>query len=137
MPSPAEHQFCRQAAALARGCGLLVHWCQDSRKCHGTPGFPDLTIAGPGGLIFAECKMPDSETSPYQDLWGHTIYTAAGGGGRRRLMYRIWFPLDLENGTIATELDELCSGAMLNSMTGPAFGPAPPVNWRPAPKIGG
>lgn len=108
MPSTAEREFCEKAAARARGRGLLVHWCTDSRKCHGTPGFPDLTIAGPGGLIFAECKMPGSDTSAWQDLWGHTLYTAARGT-RRRLAYRVWFPADLDNGAIDQDLEELCS----------------------------
>jgi hypothetical protein len=113
MPSPAELEarFCRDVAALAQRRGLLVHWCIDSRKCVGDRGFPDLTIAGPHGVIFAECKMPDSETSANQDLWGHTIYRASSGM-RRRLAYRIWFPQDLGNGTIDQELKELCSSAM-------------------------
>lgn len=95
----AEHEFCAQVVGLAEGLGALVHWCPDSRKCLGTKGFPDLVIAGPRGIIPAECKMPGEETTAEQDRWGWTLHTLSlclPSG----LWYCIWFPVDLENGTI-------------------------------------
>lgn len=102
-----EADFCAAVMAVARGMGLLVHWCSDSRKCYGDKGFPDLVIAGPRGLIFAECKMPSADTTAEQDRWIWTI-GEAGGRGRDSIV-RIWFPSHLENGTIERELQELCA----------------------------
>jgi hypothetical protein len=98
--SRSEHEFCAQVVALARGLGLLAHWCRDSRKCAGDPGFPDLTIAGPGGVLFGECKMPGGETSPAQDHWIWTLWKT----GATVMMFR---PVALENGVIERTLEQL------------------------------
>ena len=105
--SESEAKFCLDVMALAQRMNLLAHWCPDSRKCYGDKGFPDLVIAGPRGLIFAECKMPSADTTAEQDRWIWTI-GEAGGRGRDSIV-RIWFPSHLENGTIERELQELCA----------------------------
>lgn len=105
MASSAEADFCGEVMGLAQRMSLLVHWCSDSRKCYGDKGFPDLVIAGPKGLLFAECKMPNADTSAEQDRW---IWTIGEAGGRARdSIVRIWFPVHLENGTIERELEPL------------------------------
>lgn len=95
-----EAQLTRRIADLAQGQGLLAHWCRDSRKCYGHKGFPDLVIAGRRGVIFAEIKMLDAETSAAQDWWAYTL-------DRGRVRWILWRPADLEDGTIERELREL------------------------------
>jgi hypothetical protein len=92
-----EAEFTRDVCGLADSLGLLWHHCPDSRRCKGNRGFPDLVVAGPGGLLLAELKMPGGETSAEQDLWGWTIYQAFS-------TIRLWTPAGLENGVIEREL---------------------------------
>jgi hypothetical protein len=105
-----EGMFTVRVLALARRLGLLAHWCRDSRRCEGQPGFPDLVIAGDRGVIFAELKMPGQDTTAEQDLWGWRlinawqVYALAGCPPRP---WRIWTPADLADGTIETVLGEL------------------------------
>lgn len=68
-----EAEFQRQAEAECRRLGLLWHHCRDARHCSGPQGLPDLLALGPRGLILAELKGPDGETSAAQDRW---IWTA-------------------------------------------------------------
>lgn len=100
-----EAELTRDIMALADSLGLLWHHCPDSRRCKGNRGFPDLVIAGPGGIIFAEVKGPDGETSAEQDLWGWTI------SDRKPARWRLWRPADLEDGTIERELRQLASSS--------------------------
>ena len=97
-----EAIFTEAVLAMARDRGLLVHHCPDSRRCTGQKGFPDLVIAGPGGILFAELKSEDGETSADQDLWGWTLSRGLG-----RLAHTILRPGDLRNGRIARELNRL------------------------------
>lgn len=79
--------------------GLLWHHCRDSRKCAGKGGFPDLIIVGIGGVIFAELKGADGDTSAYQDRW--LWYLA------RTQNVAVWRPEDLGSGVIRTALERL------------------------------
>jgi len=58
-----------------------------------TKGFPDLVIVGEHGVIFAELKSDDGETSAEQDLW---IWTLAAAG----FPCQLWRPEDLDSGEI-------------------------------------
>lgn len=108
MASSAEADFCGEVMGLAQRMGLLVHWCPDSRKCYGQKGFPDLTIVGPGGILFAECKMPDGQTTAEQDRWGWMLsQDRRRYRNREDIRYELWFPVHLENGTIEKVLDKL------------------------------
>ena len=51
-----EEEFQKQAEAECDRLGLLWHHCAQPRRCRGPIGFPDLVIAGPGGLLLAELK---------------------------------------------------------------------------------
>lgn len=62
----------------------------------GPKGYPDFTIAGPGGVLFRECKAA-SRRSLAQIAWGSAL--AAGGAD-----YAIWRPEDWESGRIEAEL---------------------------------
>jgi hypothetical protein len=54
--------------------GLLAHHDPDARKSKGSPGFPDLVIAGVKGLMFIEMKLDSfSKVSSMQTTWRHTL----------------------------------------------------------------
>lgn len=73
----------------------------DARQLYGTKGFPDFIIAGPGGILFRECKPHRmSHLKPHQTSWRYTL--AATGAD-----YAIWCQEDLDNGTIERELVKL------------------------------
>lgn len=88
-----EREFSYLVLALAERVGVLAHWCADSRRCVGDRGFPDLTIVGSHGVIFAELKTDRGMTSAEQDLW---IWTADRAGIRAV----VWRPDHLIDGTI-------------------------------------
>jgi hypothetical protein len=77
----------------------------------GPKGYPDFTIAGPGGVIFRECKAA-SRRSLAQIGWGRAL--AAAGAD-----YAIWRPEDLESGRIEAELQALAGQAPGDSSTRP------------------
>lgn len=63
----------------------------------GDPGFPDLVIVGPYGLIFRELKSKIGRLSTDQNQWILDL-KAAGQN------VAIWRPEDLTNGTIMRQL---------------------------------
>lgn len=71
-----EKQLTRAVLAMAASAGVLAHHCRDSRHCDGPPGFPDLLLLGGGGLVLAELKSDDGQTSAGQDLWAWTAHQA-------------------------------------------------------------
>jgi hypothetical protein len=88
---------------------LLWHHCRDSRQCDGQRGFPDLVIIGYDGVIFAELKAADGDTSAEQDLFGYTIESAerqcSPACNNRVQMWQVWRPDHLDGGVIADQLD--------------------------------
>jgi hypothetical protein len=82
--------------------GLLAHWNPDSRRVRGRKGFPDLVIAGVGGVLFAEVKTGGGETSPDQDLWRWTLHEA----DQRHV---IWRASDWEAGSVRRTLEVLAA----------------------------
>lgn len=82
--------------------GLLVHHCHDSRRCEGTPGLPDLIVASAKGVLFAELKGRDGETSADQDLW---LYNLHKGG----VPYVVWRPQDWDSGAVQARLEAMAA----------------------------
>lgn len=80
---------------LARTFGWHVAHFRPARTQHGwrTPvaadgkGWPDLTLATPGHLLFREIKGQRETVSPEQRRWGHWL-TEAGAD------WAIWRPSD-------------------------------------------
>jgi hypothetical protein len=95
-----EEEFTGSVVARIDRLGLMYHHCRDSRKCAGRRGFPDLVSAGRRGVLFAELKMPDGETSAEQDLWAWTLRKAGQA-------WVLWEPADLDNGVIDGALVQL------------------------------
>lgn len=67
----------------------------DSRRSE--PGYPDLTIVGPGGVMFRELKTQTGRVRPDQTRWLAAL-VAAGANAR------IWRPSDWMQGVITAEL---------------------------------
>jgi hypothetical protein len=96
-----EKELQRRVEAQCSRRGLLWHHCRDPRlSCRGSRGFPDLVIAGPGGVIFTELKADDGDTSAGQDAW---IWTLTASGAIAVVMR----PADLATGRITERLEEI------------------------------
>lgn len=68
---------------LARTHRLQAFHCYDSRKSTG-PGFPDLVLCGPGGVVFAELKNDVLAPTPEQMTWLGTLVE----GGAEAYLWR-------------------------------------------------
>lgn len=76
-PAMSEADLQTQVIQTALWHRLLVHHCRpgmtrDGRwatQISGTPGFPDLVIAGPGGVAFVELKSGKGRLSADQKQW--------------------------------------------------------------------
>lgn len=64
--------------------GLIAYHTRDSRGSWSN-GFPDLIIAGPGGVIFREVKSMRGRLTESQWTWGHRLLKAGAN-------YDIWRP---------------------------------------------
>lgn len=62
-----EAQFQRRVCDLCDWLGLRWHHETDSRRSK--PGFPDLVICGPHGVIYAELKGPQTRVTAEQQAW--------------------------------------------------------------------
>jgi hypothetical protein len=60
-------------------------------------GYPDLTIVGPGGMLFRELKSARGFLAPEQKAWLACLVAAGADAG-------VWRPQDLESGCIEMEL---------------------------------
>ena len=88
----------RQLAALL---GVRCYSVRNSRAGVVTSrGYPDLTLAGPGGVAFRELKNHVGVPTPEQLEWGRVL-TEAGAD------WKIWRPDDLQDGVIETELRQI------------------------------
>lgn len=101
-PKMSERDLYYEVTRICDQLELLWHHCADSRHCMGTPGLPDLIIAGPRGVIYAELKSADGETDADQDKWIWTLRRSTFPYPLMR-MY-IWTPADLESGEIRAQL---------------------------------
>ena len=87
-------------AVFEQACslGLLAYHTHDSRRS--LPGFPDLVIVGPGGVLWRELKDQTRDLTREQRRW-RTALQATGQD------WALWRPLDLLSGQIHTELSAL------------------------------
>ena len=96
----------RRCAELGlHALGLTTHKIPGGRATGpGPAGYPDWTIAGPGGILFREAKSSDGRRSMAQVRWGNTLARAGGN-------YAIWRPDDWESGRIDAELRAIAQAA--------------------------
>lgn len=97
-----ERALLLEVQAECERLGLLHHHCRDSRRCEGFRGLPDLIIAGPGGLAFAELKDEDGETSADQDRWLYALHLAG-------VPWFVWRPENWDSGVIRARLKTLAA----------------------------
>ena len=95
-----ERDLLLKVQAECEALGLQHHHCHDSRRCEGPRGLPDLVIAGPGGILFAELKDSDGDTSADQDRWLYMLH-------RAEVPYAVWRPGDFDAGTVRAVLKAL------------------------------
>jgi hypothetical protein len=62
-----EAEFQKKITQLCDFLRLTWHHETDSRRSK--KGFPDLVIAGPNGVIFAELKTDTGRVTPEQNRW--------------------------------------------------------------------
>lgn len=99
MISVGEAELLQEVLRLAELHGLMSFHVYDSRKATGT-GYPDLTLVGHQGVIWAELKDQYGTLSTEQVSWRYSLIAA----GQRCL---VWRPSDLESGKIESELSAL------------------------------
>lgn len=80
-----EADFQRKITDLCDWLGLKWHHETDSRKSK--KGFPDLVIAGEGGVIFAELKSKRGKLTDSQGEWLGTLLAAGATA-------YVWYPQD-------------------------------------------
>ncbi|MGZ4587102.1 MAG: VRR-NUC domain-containing protein, partial [Mycobacteriaceae bacterium] len=102
MTSPiSEAQLQRACIDLIQWLGLAYFHDNDSRR--NRRGFPDLVIAGRGGVAYRELKTATGRLRPEQMDWITTL-TLAGAD------VAVWRPCDLKSGRIEKELKQLTKG---------------------------
>lgn len=94
-----EPQLQSSILDLCRHHRLLAFHIRDSRRNIGV-GFPDLCIAGVGGVIFRELKNDTLQPTPEQMTW---LGTLAEGGADAAL----WRPAQWDDGTVRDTLARL------------------------------
>src|SRR6266704_1815987 len=62
-----EKELDKHVRKLCHDLGLAAYHTLDSRGS--SAGFPDWTVAGPGGVLFAECKSARGTLRPEQCDW--------------------------------------------------------------------
>jgi hypothetical protein len=85
-------------ARIRRFCddlGLLRYHTHDARRS--PRGYPDLTICGPGGVLFRELKTQRGKVTAEQREWLDALTAAGADAG-------VWRPIHLVTGQVAREL---------------------------------
>lgn len=104
-----ENELLRSVLDMARLFGLMTAHFRTAQARSGNfvtavqgdgKGYPDLTIAGPGGVLFRELKSARGVLSPEQKRWRDRL--AASGAD-----FAVWQPADLHSGRIEQELRAL------------------------------
>jgi hypothetical protein len=73
-------------------------------------GYPDLTLAGEGGVLFRELKSAKGPVKPEQKAWLAALSTAGADAG-------VWRPADLLSGRIEAELRAIRSRRQVPAQT--------------------
>jgi len=86
-----EKELQSQVVRMARAFGWMAFHPWDSRRSEW--GFPDLTLARRGVVLFAELKSATGRLTPAQEAWAAELPN-----------WHLWRPDDLLDGTIEKEL---------------------------------
>jgi hypothetical protein len=94
-----EDQLLDHIADLCHDLAIMLFHTHDSRRDLGA-GFPDLVLAGPGGVLFRELKNDHGQLRPEQQRWRYRLL--AGGTD-----YGVWRPDQWRSGFIEKELNAI------------------------------
>lgn len=97
-----EDDLMGHIATLCKDLGLLAYHTHNSRRSKA--GYPDWTIAAPGGVLFRECKDEKRKPTAEQSTWLATLQAAGYDAD-------LWRPRDLVSGRIGQELVALARKA--------------------------
>lgn len=108
MTTLSENDLLTAVLDLCALYGVRVAHFRPARTAYGwrTPvsgdgkGFPDLVLAGAGGVAFRELKGPRGRMRPDQTEWQHTLLRAEAD-------VDVWTPKQLHDGTITRELQAI------------------------------
>jgi len=89
MPEMREKQFQSTVLQLAKLCGWEAYHTYDSRRSQ--PGFPDLVLAKPKVLLFAELKVDSNKLTLAQRKWA-TLLGDLQNEQVNPVYYRLWMP---------------------------------------------
>jgi hypothetical protein len=117
-----EDDLLKAVLKLARLLGVMAAHFRPAQTQRGNwvtavqgdgKGYPDLTLAGPGGVLFRELKSEKGPTSPEQKAW-------IGSLGEAGADVAVWRPADLRSGRIEREL-RLIGGQVAVAKSKPAW----------------
>lgn len=94
-PRMTEAQLQQAITDLCRYLALYVYHTHDSRRS--ARGFPDLVIAGPGGIAYRELKSDTGALTVDQRAWGRVLADAGGN-------WSVWRPGEWHSGRVPREL---------------------------------
>ena len=93
----------------AHHCGLYVAHFRPMKDARGRwrtavaadgAGYPDLTIVGPGGVLYREMKGATERSLPEQLVWADRLLAAGAD-------FAVWRPRDWDSGAIQAQLQML------------------------------
>ncbi|MBT9148434.1 MAG: hypothetical protein DDT32_02208 [Syntrophomonadaceae bacterium] len=92
-PKQSEKEFLAQIIELAEHRGWAAYHVLDQKTYsrRTSKGFPDLVLARPPHIIFAEIKSDEGRLSPEQEAWLQLLSKCDG------IKTYIWRPLDWDN----------------------------------------
>lgn len=95
IPPMTEGAFQTAVVDLAHLLRLRTYHTHDSRRSD--PGFPDLVIVGPRGVLFRELKTQRGRVRPEQHQWLIALDDAGADAA-------VWRPADLASGAVLRDL---------------------------------
>ena len=91
---PTEREFSDAVVEYARLCGWRVHRDPYWRPTATDAGYPDLTLARDGKVIFAELKVGRGRRTKAQECWAIAIYGMESPKSAELCRYYEWRPDD-------------------------------------------
>ena len=83
-----ERDWQREVRQIARTYGWLEYCTWDSR--HSPSGYPDLSMARPPRIVFAELKSERGKVAPEQEMWAEAMRACPGAE------YYLWRPSQID-----------------------------------------
>jgi hypothetical protein len=87
---------------LADRAGVLWMYQPRSGRLIGHRGGPDMLLAGPGGVAFAEIKTGGNVLDPAQITWRDMLLAG-------NVPWHLWWPANLWDGTVGAEILRLAT----------------------------